>query len=869
MAHQLIYTSAPRLLEAGRSGFGTVARHRAVSGLLVAAVERVSQFGRSPGQNPRRVVLSHRLVHAGAASYHVFSCIRDAGSDYTGRTNHLAHHLIADAREARAAAEAGLTPADVLRQMRWLSSWTEAPRFCTPAEELSLTNFKSSPATGAWETVTQNPAHAMLPVQAQRCLLLMPGEDGSLDLFSESLALMGGFTAWLISFTTQAEPADDLADLRWLALAENSGLRSQVESASRTTFDLTQPASLPTPKLPEVKTSQVRLPDLAVETLPRRTAVSPAMAPKPLPPLFPEDEAHRPARSPWALVAAVVLAGLIGVTAFMLTQGNSASPGTAQSDSAESLIQRVRSVDELWIKYRLHLQSTRNWLKAEADESLIDAHRQSLQEIMTVLRQPLRPEDVSLPPRTQDEFTELVHQVRAWQRAVQEGVRDPRWPGDDPQEIEMAAKAAMDRVESSLGKITPFFSSLPVTPEVLPEEIQTQVLKRLSGTMAPARGTPRQWQVVLDLTRTPDTTRPSWMRSWDIAVKAAESLPAEELAELQTQLQQPDTPAWLREQIRRILLARAPATPGTATAPKPAPTLPAEPVIPADGPASPHPRFVLVETVQLPLSRALESLPTLPLEPDTQIAIGAAGAAESALTPLRQLGAPGVYRRSFNDQQPLEFHQRRLVRLPDMTAATRLVARKAGGAQIAFELIVLPQSAALGDAWPPSPGYTFGQTLDKTRTCLDAAGSRWLLSLTVVGGHLLRLQQVDDPACRYRLRADGTRVLVEADPVTDSGLRQKLAAIDQEIEVLRQGIRLDEQRRAALETSNLAQVQKEEQARRMEESLTGRQQRLLQLEEDRKALLPASPQFLGVRQGIYSFFAGPRRLCEIKIDAKP
>jgi len=30
MAWQLIYTSAPRLLEAGRSGFGTVARHRAI-----------------------------------------------------------------------------------------------------------------------------------------------------------------------------------------------------------------------------------------------------------------------------------------------------------------------------------------------------------------------------------------------------------------------------------------------------------------------------------------------------------------------------------------------------------------------------------------------------------------------------------------------------------------------------------------------------------------------------------------------------------------------------------------------------------------------------------------------------------------------
>jgi hypothetical protein len=48
MAWQLIYTSAPRLLEAGRSGFGTVARHRQIGPLLVSACERASQFARLP-----------------------------------------------------------------------------------------------------------------------------------------------------------------------------------------------------------------------------------------------------------------------------------------------------------------------------------------------------------------------------------------------------------------------------------------------------------------------------------------------------------------------------------------------------------------------------------------------------------------------------------------------------------------------------------------------------------------------------------------------------------------------------------------------------------------------------------------------------
>ena len=89
MAWQLIYTSAPRLLEAGRSGFGTVARHRAIHPLLVTTLERDSQFDRAAAAG--RVIFAHRILTAAGARCHVLTCIRDAGADYTGRTNHIAH----------------------------------------------------------------------------------------------------------------------------------------------------------------------------------------------------------------------------------------------------------------------------------------------------------------------------------------------------------------------------------------------------------------------------------------------------------------------------------------------------------------------------------------------------------------------------------------------------------------------------------------------------------------------------------------------------------------------------------------------------------------------------------------------------------
>jgi hypothetical protein len=511
MASQLLYTSAPRLLEAGRTGFGTVARHRAVGGLLVASVERVSQFARLSGLSTRRVVLSHRIIHAGAASYHVLSCIRDAGSDYTGRTNHLAHHLIADAREARAAAEAGITPADVLKQMRWLTTWSEAPRFFEPNEEIALTSFRAGTASGAWQRVTGNANNALLPAQAQRCLLLLPGEDGALDLYQESLRTIGGTAAWLVSFTTHLEPTDDLAELRWLALSHNSPLRQQVEGAVRTSLDLTDPQSLPAPKLPEIKsppknTYHAAPPPPAPSSLPEASS--------PLPPIFAEPrELSR--RSPWPMIAVALIVAAAGISAFVFLP----KLPSARPSSAESAISLARTVDDLWLKHRLNLPETKNWLKAEADEALVDAHYEALKQILAASREPLRPAEIAMPARTQNDFTDLVTHFRSWQQAVQQGVRDPQWSGDDPHEVQSAALVALTRMKEAWGKVLFAFPGLPEMPDVLATEIHTQVLKQLSASTAPKQGTADQWLDLLNLTRTSSSPQVGWIHHWSFVSK--------------------------------------------------------------------------------------------------------------------------------------------------------------------------------------------------------------------------------------------------------------------------------------------------------------------------------------------------------------
>ncbi len=163
MAWQLIYTSAPRSLDAGRSGFGTVARHRAITPLLTSTIERISQFSRLPGADARRVIFCYRILSVAGNRFHVLSSIRDAGADYTGRTNHLAHHLIAEPKEIAQLGKDGPSPADVLLGMNWLTSWNEPPRFLEDNEEVFLAAIPPPTNGSAWRRITGNPDQAWAP----------------------------------------------------------------------------------------------------------------------------------------------------------------------------------------------------------------------------------------------------------------------------------------------------------------------------------------------------------------------------------------------------------------------------------------------------------------------------------------------------------------------------------------------------------------------------------------------------------------------------------------------------------------------------------------------------------------------------------
>lgn len=262
MALQLIYTSAPRLLQAGRTGFGTVAMHQGIPAWLQGEIERASQFSRVPGLDPSRVVTRHMVFGQGDRTHHVLSRIQDAGADYTGRTNHIAHHFIFTAAEAAHATTQGVTPADALKYLEshglWATNWSGEPRYLTEEESLPVESIPKEltlPDAEYWV--------AFFPDQPESAAILAPGKtaeacwiiyppnwrDYIVYLMGKSLALHK--TPWTVSFSNDLQPTDDEQQISWRGIPSDSPLLSKAQSSVRPSLDLSNPAGIHLEPVPE------------------------------------------------------------------------------------------------------------------------------------------------------------------------------------------------------------------------------------------------------------------------------------------------------------------------------------------------------------------------------------------------------------------------------------------------------------------------------------------------------------------------------------------------------------------------------------------------------------------------------------------
>ena len=229
MPQQLIYTSAPRGVVAGRSGHCTVARSAAMREALMLQLEKLSYYQHlslSGGQE--RPIYSCRVVDIRGSRFHVLSRIQDAGLDFTGRTNFIAHHLVFTPEEVRQFP----SPPVILRGWSgWVKSWPKEPQLLESEDWSGLVGLSgkvSVPATN-WKQLTGDEVNGYGLLESRTGIAFRVdnlAEEQILVLFAESLELLEvrdprrdfRATVWQYTFTTSMQEQDTPADFRWRCL---------------------------------------------------------------------------------------------------------------------------------------------------------------------------------------------------------------------------------------------------------------------------------------------------------------------------------------------------------------------------------------------------------------------------------------------------------------------------------------------------------------------------------------------------------------------------------------------------------------------------------------------------------------------------
>lgn len=208
MVEEIIYTSAPHGLKPGRKGFCTVASTPGMASTLVTLLESLSGYRHlaepgTPTAATNPVVFSHLKARVGGRELHILSRIADAGLDYSGRSNKIAHHVVVGSQGLSPVGPAAIQEYPPFHE----TAWTGEPRLLRPDRAL--------PPAGAapdvcryWQHVTGDAGWGgvcaedfVRPVPDNLWLIYPQGVD-MLRLLGESLALLPPAARWNATYTT-------------------------------------------------------------------------------------------------------------------------------------------------------------------------------------------------------------------------------------------------------------------------------------------------------------------------------------------------------------------------------------------------------------------------------------------------------------------------------------------------------------------------------------------------------------------------------------------------------------------------------------------------------------------------------------------
>lgn len=245
---ELIYTSAPRGLKPGTSGFATVAKTRSIPPNVAAVAETLSGFR---GSLPNGFAAFSQLsLKIGSTRYLFFSRIADCGLDYSGRANYIAHHWAFDAAEA---ARFGLNPNAFWTNERdlFVRRWNREPEATSEKDWTFWTAARRETTAPrrceSWEKATGDAGwgavFAATALCGRRATLLVAPEIDLTTLFAEALGTLPPETARRVSFAAPFFAAPIGVEIGWRGAWTGAPSENAVRGANRNAlfFDASTP----------------------------------------------------------------------------------------------------------------------------------------------------------------------------------------------------------------------------------------------------------------------------------------------------------------------------------------------------------------------------------------------------------------------------------------------------------------------------------------------------------------------------------------------------------------------------------------------------------------------------------------------------
>ncbi|TWT87847.1 GAP1-N2 domain-containing protein [Neorhodopirellula pilleata] len=249
MTQELVYTSAASGLKPGSKGFCTIAATNGIAPRTVTLLESLSgyrhAFPPNESPNPANPTAWMHLHTSGGDS--LLSRVADAGLDYSGRSNKIAHHVLLSSNERT---DAG--PTAMLREdgnllttwqgpARWLTARNPHGGTLDPGKPASIPAMTWNALTGdaGWAGVLAQAAQA--PTQPECYVIYGAGQEHQiLALFDEAVALLPPSHRWQVTFNTFFSKLPPGMACQWRGILKGSPEHRLVPPHNRVvTIDLT------------------------------------------------------------------------------------------------------------------------------------------------------------------------------------------------------------------------------------------------------------------------------------------------------------------------------------------------------------------------------------------------------------------------------------------------------------------------------------------------------------------------------------------------------------------------------------------------------------------------------------------------------